>query len=242
MARDGFDYGTEESVTEAGGFKQPEIGPHTARLRSVVHCGLFCEEYKGKKKKPAAEVVAVFELKEDTDFEDDGVTPLTINKSFPLKLGDKTFFSKFLKALDPDENAGGFDDMIGAACTIDIKPGKEVNEDGSPKYVNFGGISGIPKKFAAMVPELNEGLGVGHVRFEDLTVAAIKELNPALEVAGILMKGEKYKGSKAEAIVAEIRKENPDFAKTKAKTEGPKGDEPTPPEDKECNLEEEKEF
>lgn len=242
MARENFDFGTEEKVTEAGGFKQPEVGPHTARLRSLIHLGLFCEEFKGTKKKPAAEVVAVFELKEDTDFEDDGVTPLTISKPFPLKLGDKAFNTKFMKALDPDETAQGFDDMIGAVCTIDIKPGKETNDDGSPKYVNFGGISGIPKKFAAMVPPLAEGYGVGHVRFEDLTIEAIKELNPVLEVAGILMKGEKYKGSKAEALIAEIRKENPDFAKTKAKTEGPKGDDPPTPEDQECNLQEDEEF
>ncbi len=245
MARENFDYGTEEQVSEGGGFKQPEVGPHCARVRSLIHCGLFCEMFKGKGqapkvKKPAPEVVAVFELKEEVDFQEDGVTPLTISKAFPLKLGDKAFWPKFLNICDPDEKAAGMDDLIGAPCMVEIKPGKELNDDGSPKYVNFGGVAAMPKKFAAQVEPLVEGLGVGHVRFEDLDEAAIRELNPVLEVANILMKGEKFKGSKAEQVIAEIRKENPNFAKVSSKQE--EGEDPPPPQDVPCDLDDNKEF
>lgn len=239
--KENFDFGTEEQIASASGFKNPEVGPHMARLRSIIHCGLFCETFKGKKKKPAPEVVAVFELKEETDFEDDGSTPLTASKAFPIKLGDKTFFSKMMKVLDPDGTAGGFDDLIGAPCMVEIKGSKELNEDGSPKYVNFDSIAGMPKKFAAMVPELNGGYGVGHVRFEDLTLAAIHELNPALEVANILMKGEKFAGSKAATLIAEIRKDNPDFAKLKESSGDPGPSEPAR-EEVSCGLDEEQSF
>lgn len=232
-----FDYGTEE-VAEAGGtFKNPEIGDHSAVLRSIIHCGMFREEYKGEKKKPAPEVVAIFELKDEEDFEDDGETPLTLSKAFPLKKGDKAFMTKFIKALDPKGEAEGFDDLIGKACQVTAKGSKALNEDGTPKYVNFGGISGLLPKFAKMIDPL-QVKGVGHVRFEDITKEAVLELNPILEVANILMLGEKYEGSKAEEVVNEIRKENPDFAKQKEKKEEKKD----AVEEVETDLKEDEEF
>jgi len=211
-----FNYGTEEVVEAGGVFKNPEIGDHSAVLRSIIHCGLFREEYKGQLKKPAPEVVAIFELKDEEDFEDDGVTPLTIHKAFPLKKGDKAFMTKFIKALDPKGVASGFDDLIGTPCQVTCKGSKVLNEDGTPKYVNFGGLSGLPAKFAKMIEPLTIK-GVGHVPFDELTEEAVLELNPILEVANILMKGERYKGSVAEEIVNSIREKNPDFAKYKDK-------------------------
>lgn len=211
---EGFDYGTEDVVEAGGTYKQPEIGDHSARLRSIIHLGMFRETFNGKLKSPAPQAVAIFELKDEEDFEEDGETPLTLHKAFPLKKGDRTFTSKLLAALDPKGVAKGFDDLIGMACTVKAAPSKAVDETGKPKYVNFGGLAGMPAKFAKLTDELKPG-GAGHVRFEDLTKEAILELNPILEVANILMKGENYKGSKAEKIIEEIRKDNPDFAKAK---------------------------
>ena len=54
---------------------------------------------------------------------EDGVTPLTISKAFPLKLGDKAFWPKFLNICDPDEKAAGMDGLVGAPCMVEIKPG-----------------------------------------------------------------------------------------------------------------------
>ena len=212
MAYEDFDYGTDQEIKEPGGdFKQPTEGDHSARLRSIIHVGMYRETFNGEKKKPFPEVIAIFELKEDDDFEDDGATPLTISKSFPLKKGDRAFLTKFLAALDPQKKAKGFDDLIGAACTITCKGGKEKNDDGTSKYINFGGLSGLPAKFAAMLDPLAVK-GVGHVPFDQITKAAILELNPIREVNMILMESENYSGSKAEEIINEIRKENKDFA------------------------------
>jgi hypothetical protein len=238
-----FDYGTEEEIKEPGGnFKNPSEGEHSARLRSLIHMGMFRETFKGEKKKPFPQVVAIFELKEDDDFEDDGVTPLTISKSFPLKKGDRAFMTKFINALDPKGKASGFDDLIGAACTVTCKGGKDKNEDGTPKYINFGGMSGMPPKLAAITDELAV-TGVGHCRFPDLTEEAIMELNPVREVNMILMEGENYSGSKAEEIVNAIREDNPDFAKRKKKED--KDDDTKDeekPREKEANLDDEEEF
>lgn len=243
-----FDYGTEHDVKEPGGeFKNPAVGEHPARLRSLIHVGLFRDTYKGvRKKTPFPYVVAIFELKDEEDFEDDGETPLRISKSFPLKKGDKSFMTKFISALDPKGLASGFDDLIGAACSINCKAGKEKNEDGTPKYVNFGGISGLSAKFAAMVDDLVDP-GVGHCRFNDLTKEAILELAPIREVNMILMQGEEYSGSKAEKIIAAIRKDDPDFAVRKEKSdkddagdEEPVDEEKLP--EKEPDLKEDEEF
>lgn len=216
MAYEDFDYGTNEEIKDPGnGFKKPAVGDHSARLRSLIHVGMYREEFKGEMKKPFPEVIAVWELKEDDDFEEDGVTPLTITKSFPLKKGDKAFLTKFLAAMDPQKKAKGFDDLIGGACTIACKGSKDLNEDGTPKYVNFGGISGLPAKFAAMLEPLVVK-GAGHVRFEDITKEAILELNPIKDVEMVLMKAENYSGSVAEEVIKAIRVDNPDFAVRKA--------------------------
>ena len=219
MAYEDFNYGTSEEIKEPGGdFKNPTEGDHSARLRSLIHVGMYRETFKGEKKKPFPQVIAIFELKEDDDFEEDGETPLTISKSFPLKKGDKAFMTKFLAALDPQKKAKGFDDVIGAACTVTCKGGKEKNEDGSPKYINFGGLAGLPAKFASMLEPLSVE-GVGHVPFDQITKAAILELNPIKDVNMVLMESENYKGSAAEKIINEIRKDNPEFATRKKKDE-----------------------
>ena len=245
MAYEGFDYGTNEEIKEPGGdYKNPTEGDHSARLRSLIHVGMYREEFNGEKKKPFPQVIAIFELKEDDDFEEDGVTPLTISKSFPLKKGDRAFCTKFLAALDPGKKAKGFDDVIGAACTITCKGGKEKNEDGTPKYINFGGISGLPAKFAAMLEPLAVK-GVGHVPFDKITKAAILELNPIREVNMILMESENYSGSKAEEIINEIRKDNKDFAvrKKKEEKESKGSDKPEEkPAEKDPGLDDQQEF
>lgn len=242
MVENNFDYGTEAVVEAGATFKNPEVGEHTAVLRSIIHCGLFREEFKGELKKPAPEVVAIFELKDEEDFEEDGITPLTLHKSFPLKKGDRAFMTKFLKALDPKGQATGFNDLIGKPCQITAKGSKTLNDDGTPKYVNFGGIAGLPAKFAKMVEPLTVK-GVGHVPFKDLTEEAILELHPIIDVALTLMKGEEYKGSKAEAIVNAIRKENPEFAvyQAEGKTEG-ETERETEVKEVKTNLKEEEEF
>ena len=244
MAYEGFDYGTEHEIKDPGGdFKNPTEGDHSARLRSLIHVGMYRETFNGQLKKPFPQVIAIFELKEDDDFEEDGVTPLTISKSFPLKKGDRAFCTKFLAALDPQKKAKGFDDCIGAACTVTCKGGKEKNDDGTPKFINFGGMSGLPAKFAAMLEPLTVE-GVGHVPFDSITKEAIFELNPIKDVNMVLMKSENYQGSSAEAIINEIRRDNPDFATRKKKDDPSNGNDKASekPEEREPDLPEDEEF
>lgn len=230
-----FDFGVDNSEIPSGGgtFKNPEVGDHTAILRSLIHCGVYREEFKGEKKPAAPEVVAIFELKGKNNFEEDGETPLTLAKPFPIKKGDKAFVTKFRKALDPEGTAKSFDDLIGRPCTVSAKGSKDKGDDGKPKYINFGGIGGITTDSEVLEFMEAKGLlslqveGVGHCRFEDLTKDAIMELNPVLHVADIVMKAENYEGSKAQEIINEIRKENPDFAKRKPKDDSGSGDDST---------------
>lgn len=245
MSEEGFDYGADPVEAGGGSFKNPAVGPHTSRLRSLIHVGMFAGTFEGKPKPPAPTVIAIFELNDEGDFEEDEVTPLTSSKDFGLKKGDKSFMTKLIAALDSTGKSKGFDDLIGAACTIDIKPGKEKNDDGTPKYVNFGGVSAMPPKFAKMVTPLVEGLGVGHVRFKDITKEALMELHPIRHVADILMKSIDYPGSKAEAIINEIRKENPKFAVRTKEDQPADGAAPrpdTPPDEPPPNMNEQEEF
>lgn len=245
MSETDFDYGTDEEVTGGSiNFVNPEVGQHPAILRSLIHVGQFRENFNNDLKAPAPQVVAIFELKGREDFEEDGETPLEISKSFPLKKGDKAFTTKFRLALDPKGKAKGFDDMIGNLCMVEVKPGKEKNEDGTPKYVNCGALTEMSGEMAEMLEAKGRDTlkvkGSGHVSFADLTKEAILELNPIIDVANTLMKGEKYKGSKAEKIIAEIRKDNPEYATPKAK-DGEAKEAPAK-EHKEADMDEEEVF
>lgn len=221
-----FDYGADP-VSGGAGFKNPELGVHEARLRSIIHVGMFEDEFNGKKKSPAPFVVCIFELKGEEDFAEDGETPLDIAKDVALKKGDKSTLTKLMKALDPKGKCKGFDDFIGLPCNVEVKAGKKLNDDGQPMFVNAGDITEMPARLAKITPELQVP-GAGHVRFEALTKEAIMELHPVIHVANILEKSLNYPGSKAAEIIAEIRKENPEFGKP-AKKDAAGEPQPTPP-------------
>ena len=253
---DDFDYGVDPNELGGGGstFKNPEVGDHNAVLRSLIQCGNFREEYKGERKPVAPQVVAIFELKGEENYEEDGITPLTLEKTFPLKKGDKAFLTKFRKTLDPKGECKNFAQMIGKPCTVTARGSKAVGEDGKPKYINFGGMSGLTTNKQMLAFMESNGLltleqeGVGFVKFDEMTKEAILELNPILHVADIIMKGENYEGSKAQEIIEEIRKENHDFAKRKPKDDegseegSSSSSEETPPPPPPCDMDESQEF
>lgn len=219
MARAGFDYGGVAPVTGGKSFVNPVVGKHVARLRSLIHLGMFADEFKGKRKDPAPYVCAVFELKEEHDVDGDG-QPLVFRKTFPLRDGDKGFLTKFMNALDKDGTATGFDDFIGRQCELDLKGSDETGDDGLPKYINLpvDCISSVHPKLAQLTEELSVK-GAGHVKFDAITKEAILELHPIVDVADILLSehNSSYAANPtAVAAIAEIRKENPDFAVRKA--------------------------
>lgn len=222
-----FDYGAEP-VSGGKSFKNPTTGKHMALLRSIIHLGQYAEEFKGKVKAIAPQVVAIFELKEDDDFEEDGSTPLTIAKQFPLRKGDKAFLTKFENVF-LREGDTGLHDFIGRPCELDLTGSKELGEDKLPKYINVGAVTALHPKLAKTVGELSVK-GVGHCKFKDLTKEAIEELHPIRDVADVLLseRNESYRGSKVEAIIAAIRKENPEFAVRKAGDAKPQSQEEQP--------------
>ena len=226
-----FDYG-EELVSAGSKFKQAAVGKHAARLRSIVHMGMVVDVFDGKPKPPAPFVYAIFELKEESDKNEDG-TPIDMGKDFPLRSGDKAFLTKFMRAMLTDEErkaydagtlTGGLDMLIGRVCELDIAGSKDKNEDGSPKYVHIAGISSLHPKLAAITDEL-EVKGVGHVKFQQLTKAAVEEIPPYL-VSAKMMTGITYVGSPAESAVAEILKDKPDAFTKKGKDGKPESQAP----------------
>lgn len=226
MAFENFDYGAD--VESAGGFKRenPVEGLHAARLRSIIHVGRCVRKYQGKDKAPCNSVVAVFELKEETDIHSETGEPLTFTVDFDLKDGDKSYLNtKFLPAMltKAELESGaikGFDDLIGKPCQLDLVGGKEKNDDGTPKYVNLKAMSPMHPKLAAVTEPLKVA-GAGHCRLAQLNAAAMDELNPYLHVQMLMMTSEQWKDGTHPGIVLveEIRKERPDYAKAKAKGE-----------------------
>jgi len=242
MTEKGFDYGAEASSN--AGFVQATAGPHSARVRSIIHIGK-CKETYGKTIKAACnEVVFIFELKNQEDVDEAG-KPIAVDKACPLKKGDKATIQKLRVALDPTAKTMG--DLIGTCATVIMSPGKDLDSDGKPKYVNYDSIAAMQADFKEMVKPLTD-VGVGHVLFKDITKEAIMELNPARHVRKLMMGAEDYPGSKAEQIVNEILAEDPDFGKAKVKEDdeaqeqqqeqAPPMDNPPPP----CELDPSQQF
>lgn len=221
-----FDYGAD--VTEGSGTVRvnPETGLHFSRLKSLIHLGCVEREYKGTKKEPSNKVVAVFELKGGEDGVDDlhpeTGEPLTISIAFNLIKGDNSFMnSKLLPALvsKKEAEAGtikGFDDLIGRPCQLNLEGSKALTEDGKHKYVDIKAMSAVMSMVASTIPPLTHA-GVGHCRLSQLSLAALDEINMYIDVQEGIMKSVEWAAGThpAIALVEEIRKEQPNYAKSK---------------------------
>ena len=228
-----FDFGAD--VAESAGVKRvnPEVGLHFARLKSVIHLGKIAQMYRGKPKPPVNVVTFIFELKGDLDEVDDlhpdTGEPLTIGLKVNLVKGDNARLTEVMGALiGKNDEVKGFDDLIGRPCQLNLEGSDAKGEDSKPKYVDIkakGGLAPVAKAFAAQIPELKNA-GAGHCRLTQLTMAAMEELNGFLDVQEGMMKSEEWKAGThpAIALVEEIRKERPNYAKAEKKAEGGAGE------------------
>lgn len=233
MADFDFDYGAE--VAEGSGIKRvnPEEGLQYGYLKSVIHLGKIAGNFKGKAKDPVNKVCLNFELMGNLvpEGEDGCITglhpetgePLDHTLSINLTKGDNAMLTKVMSALISKkemETGGvkGWGDLIGRPVQLDIKGSDEKGDDGKPKYVDIKGITQFP---AALKPTIKgiKNAGVGHCLLKDLSIAALDEVNMYLDVQMGMMKSEEWKAGThpAIALVEEIRKENPNYAKAKAK-------------------------
>ena len=245
-----FNYGADPVVT-GGSIKQAAAGQHEARLSGIIHLGQYEDTFGGKKKPAAPFVCALFELKsgeEGGGINDDG-TPIIVHKSFALKKGDRATLTKFMKVMLTTEEfkkyeagvlEGGFEDFIGRPLLIDMEGSKKKDDNGEAAYTNVSGMSKMPAKLAKLCEEL-ELESVGHVPFDKLDELALRTL-PPFEIWGKLEESIDFPGSAVEEVLADIRKETPDFGTKKAKDDDDKGADKAPPERKREDLNEEEDF
>lgn len=195
-----FDYGGEVADVQSK-FKNPTVGSRQARLFALLRLGTFSETFtKGKSvtvKDPAPQAIAIFHLLGKEDKMDDG-SPMFFTKTFPLKKGDKSFLhSKFIPALGGIKKHKGFASMKNALFTLKLKGGKELNDDGEPKYVNFDTMSELSEDMLEMLEEnpkyASLDNAIGFLKEGELTKEALELLHPTREFAGILMQTQEYK-------------------------------------------------
>lgn len=206
-----YDDGIESGVEVTGGGKvKNEVvavaGPHPARIRSIIHCGVTETFYLGESKGKTPKAVIVFELKGEGDFETDGVTPLAITKDIDIKKGEKANIELLRAAFKKADGtkAANFSELIGTVGSVEVvrsKCGKYANV----AAFNKGGVSGLAPMFAKMIAPLTEGLGVGNVKYSEMTVKALEECHAWNHVEDIVMQAEGYEGSQAQKCVEEIR-------------------------------------
>lgn len=192
---DTFDYGGEVAET-AGGFKNPAVGTRNARLYGLIRVGTFRETYGKELKAPAPQGIAIFHLLGKEDKNDDE-SPMFFTKPFPFKKGDKSFLHKnFIPAFGGMAKHKGFGTMINQLCSLTLK-GKDKNEDGTPKYINFESVANISEDTLELLDESPKFAPledpIGFLAEDQLTERALKALHPTREFAGIVMQTEEFK-------------------------------------------------
>lgn len=190
-----FDYGGEVAEVTSK-FKQAKVGVRNARLFGLLRLGTFQEEFKGEKKAPAPQAIAIFHLLGKEDKLDDGGA-MFFTKPFPLKKGDKSFLhSKFIPAFGGMSKHKGFGTMIQNLVSLKLKGGKETNEDGTPKYVNFDSIAEIGEDMLELIEASPQFAAlenpVGFLTEGQLTKEALEMLHPTREFANILMNTQEF--------------------------------------------------
>lgn len=212
MSETDFDYGGEVAVTVSK-FKQPEEGSRNARLYGLLRVGTFQESHDGKLKDPAPQGIAIFHLLGKKDKLDDG-DPMFFTKSFPFKKGDKSFLHRkangFISAFGGLTKHSGFPSMINGLFSLKLEGGKAQNDDGTPKYVNFAGMSEIGEDTLELLEAAPAYAPlespVGFLTEGQLTKEALELLHPTREFAGIIMQTQEFKAGThpSQAIIQEV--------------------------------------
>lgn len=193
---DAFDYGGAVAETVSN-FKNPKVGTRNARLWALIRVGTFSENFKGEAKAPAPYAFAIFHLLGKEDKLDDG-SPMFFVKPFPLKKGDKSFLHKtFIPAMGGMAKHKGFTTMGNQLVSLSLKGGKEMNEDNTPKFVNFSNMAEIGEDTlelleAAPAYKPLEG-APGFLMEAELTEEVLSKLHPVREFAETVMQTEEFK-------------------------------------------------
>lgn len=206
---EGFDYGGSIAETVSN-FKNPSVGSRNARLFGLLRLGTYQESFKGELKDAAPQAVAIFHLLGKADKLDDG-SPMFFSKTFPLKKGDKSFLHKqFIPAFGGMAKHKGFKTMINQLVSIKLKGGKELNEDGTPKYINFDSMAEIGEDTLELLESAPQCAALdnpaGFLCEDQLTEEALKMLHPTREFYGILMQTAEYKAGThpCQALITKI--------------------------------------
>lgn len=195
-----FDYGGAVAETVSL-FKNPTVGTRNARLWGLARIGTFAETYRNGKvaevKAPAPFAAAIFHLLGKNDKLDDG-SPMFFVKMFPLKKGDKSFLHKtFIPAMGGMSKHKGFTTMGNQLVSLTLKGGKEQNDDGTPKFVNFGNMAEIGEDTLELLegaPQYAPLEGApGFVMEAELSEAILDKLHPVREFAEMVMLTEEFK-------------------------------------------------
>lgn len=250
---DAFDYGgaVAETVSQ---FKQPKVGTRNARLWALIRVGSFSEVFKGEVKAPAPYAFAIFHLLGKEDKLDDG-SPMFFVKGFPLKKGDKSFLHKtFIPAMGGMAKHKGFTTMGNQLVSLSLKGGKETNEDGTPKFINFSNMAEIGEDTLELLQNAPafaplEG-APGFLMEGELTKEVLERLHPVREFRETVMETEEFKAGthpSQELIQSIFDADKERYTRKEKKSDDESGDDsgeqkPQQPAGKVEQLDEEQEF
>ena len=174
-------------------------------------------------KAAAPQGIAIFLLRGKTDLLDDG-GEMFFSKPFPFKKGDKSFLHRqFIPAFGGMSKHKGFGTMINGLFSLKLKGGKEQNDDGTPKFINFDSMSEISEDMLEMAESMPAFAAsetpIGFLTESELTKEALEMLHPTREFAGILMKTQEFQAGThpCQALIQEIYEADKERYTIKAK-------------------------
>lgn len=155
--------GLQVDASEKEPAEQREIakkGPRVAIISGIIDLGVQPQEYKGEKQRDCREFLPILTLVSDKYTDEDGAEHCMVTSPWPvkIKLGEKSNYTKFCKAVDPrgevvPDGVGDLSGLIGRAVFATMVH-TDPTADGIV-YANCKGVQELPEDYPLPEVEYN---------------------------------------------------------------------------------------
>lgn len=138
-------------------------GPRMAVISGIIDLGIQPQEYQGEKQRDCREFLPILTLLKDKYTDEDGEEHCMVTSPWPIKikLGEKSNYTKFTKAADPngevlEDGVGDLFGLIGRQVFAVMVHTEGKGDAKGITYANCKGIQELPEDFHMEGVEYNE--------------------------------------------------------------------------------------
>ena len=137
-------------------------GPRVAIISGIIDLGMQPQEYQGEKQRDCREFLPILTLVSDKYTDDEGEQHCMVTSPWPvkIKLGDKSNYTKFCKAADPNgevlkDGVGDLTQLIGRKVFATMIHNTGKGDYAGINYANCTGIAELPEDYPVADTPIN---------------------------------------------------------------------------------------